>query len=312
MTNRRNFLKNSALIAASTLIAGKINPLSAKATQPSPVSQGQKRIGLQFYSVMREIEKDIPSGLKQISAMGYTDIELAGFSGGNWGGYTLKQMKQAMNDVGLQVLSSHVNPPMHVYTASNKSQVMDYWKKTVEEHAAIDCPYLVQPGLPQTNSIEETKRVAEFFNGAGEIAQQAGLKWGYHNHDHEFAKVISGGTKSAFGRREKGTAIYQIFMDETDAAKVLFEMDVYWAVMGQQDPLEWMKKYGNRIQLLHIKDRKVLGASGMMNFKNIFDQHYANGNKDYFVELEGIGNGLTQMEGIMGCADYLKQASFAK
>ena len=63
-------------------------------------------------------------------------------------------------------------------------------------------------------------------------------------------------------------------------------MDVYWAVMGQQDPIEWLKKYPNRIKVLHIKDRAILGESGMMNFENIFRQAYANGIKDYFVELD--------------------------
>lgn len=50
----------------------------------------------------------------------------------------------------------------------------------------------------------------------------------------------------------------------------MFELDVYWAVMGQQDPVEWMENYPNRFKLLHIKDRWIIGDSGMMNFPNIF------------------------------------------
>ena len=54
--------------------------------------------------------------------------------------------------------------------------------------------------------------------------------------------------------------------------------------MGQNDPVEYMKKYADRIKVLHIKDRAVLGQSGMMNFEMIFKQMYANGIQDYFVE----------------------------
>ena len=81
--------------------------------------------------------------------------------------------------------------------------------------------------------------------------------------------------------------------------------------MGQNDPVAYMRKYADRIRILHIKDKEVLGQSGMMNFENIFKQAYANGIKDYFVELEGITTG-TQFEGVKGCADYLLKAPFVK
>ena len=64
-------------------------------------------------------------------------------------------------------------------------------------------------------------------------------------------------------------------------------MDVYWTVIGQNDQLSILKT-SDRIKVLHIKDRAVLGQSGMMNFEMIFKQAYANGIQDYFVELEGL------------------------
>jgi len=72
-----------------------------------------------------------------------------------------------------------------------------------------------------------------------------------------------------------------------------------------------LKNNPTRIKLLHIKDRAVLGQSGMMNFEAIFKQFYANGYKDYFVELEGIKSG-TQFEGVKGCCEYLLKAPFVK
>ncbi|MFV0267017.1 MAG: hypothetical protein ACK5HT_07770 [Draconibacterium sp.] len=46
---------------------------------------------------------------------------------------------------------------------------------------------------------------------------------------------------------------------------------------GRNDPLEYFARYPNRFPVLHIKDRKVLGQSGMMNFENIFTKAYENG-----------------------------------
>ena len=120
-----------------------------------------------------------------------------------------------------------------------------------------------------------------------------------------------GGTEMKFGRHNKGEKVYDIFLANTDPSLVFFEMDVYWAVMGQQDPVEYIKKYADRIKVLHIKDRYVLGDSGMMNFEQIFKHFYANGHKDYFVEMEGTGSGH-QFEGVKKSADYLLKSSFVK
>ena len=89
-------------------------------------------------------------------------------------------------------------------------------------------------------------------------------------------------------------------------------MDVYWTVMGQNDPVEYMRKHPDRIKVLHIKDRAIFGQSGMMNFEMIFKQAYANGIKDYFVELEGLKDGMSQFDGVKGCVDYLLNAPFVK
>ena len=89
-------------------------------------------------------------------------------------------------------------------------------------------------------------------------------------------------------------------------------MDVYWTVMGQADPLEYFEKYPTRFPLLHIKDRLVLGQSGMMNFENIFNKAYANGLSTYFVEIEKVKANMTQFEGVKQCFDYLIRAPFVK
>jgi len=47
-----------------------------------------------------------------------------------------------------------------------------------------------------------------------------------------------------------------------------------------------MKKYPNRFKVLHIKDDYVIGESGKIDYKAIFNQFYENGHKDWFVEME--------------------------
>jgi len=307
-------LKNASLIAAAGLMAGKSDRTSA-ATVPAVSSpNATKHFGLQIYSLGREFTPDVAGGLKKIAEMGYSTVELASYSNGKTYNLELKQFRQMVEDVGLKIVSSHVNPPMSEYTKDNKAQIAEYWKKTADDHAILGCTYLIQPGQPSTRSVEEVQFVCEVFNEAGAITKAAGIQWGYHNHDFEYALVVEGGTQAVFGRRgapRGAQVIYDLFLKHTDPALVVFQNDVYWTVMGQHDPLEYINGYKDRIRLLHIKDKAVLGQSGMMNFETIFNAAYANGIKDFFVELEGYSGG-TQFEGVKGCADYLLNAPFVK
>ncbi len=320
MENRRDFLRKASLFTAGGLLAGKTDMLSA-ANTASPVvveQNASKKIGLQIYSLGKELYEDVPGGLKKVAKMGYSTIELAGYRDGKINGISMEDFKKMSDDAGLKITSTHVNPPAREYTKENRQEIMDFWKKAADDHAKIGVTYLIQPGQPATRSTEEVAYVGEIFNEAGKIAKAAGLQFGYHNHEGEFARVVPGGTDSVFGRRAFGRnppagleIIYDGMLKHTDPSLVFFEMDVYWTVMGQQDPVEYMKKYPTRIKVLHIKDKAVLGQSGMMNFEVIFKQAYANGIKDYFVELENYAGG-TQFEGVKGCADYLLKAQFVK
>lgn len=319
MTNRRDFLRNASFLTIGGILAGKSTQAMASVNDVShqAVSSASKEIGLQIYSLGKELYEDVSGGLKKVKDYGYTYLELAGYNDGKIGSIPMADFKKMCDDAGLRITSTHVNPPAREYNDRNKQQILDFWKKATDEHAAIGVKLIIQPGQPSTRNVEETAYVGEIFNEAGKIAKAGGLLFGYHNHDGEFARVIPGGVESLVGRKyeriatEGAKIIYDGMLENTDPSLVFFELDVYWTVMGQQDPVAYMKKYADRIKALHIKDKAVLGQSGMMNFEMIFKQAYANGIKDYFVELEGV-TGMTQFEGVKGCADYLLNASFVK
>lgn len=317
MQNRRKFIKNVSLISLGGILAGKSDLTNASTLSKFSVNAG-KKIGLQIYSLGKELYENVPEGLQRISRMGYSTLELAGYRDGKINNIEMSEFRKMAEDAGLKIISSHLNPPVREYTPSNKGEIADFWKKAADDHAKIGVGYMVQPGQPSTRSTEEVSLVCEVFNEAGRIAKANGLIFGYHNHDMEFARVTPGGKEMVFGRRafgrdmpEGAEVIYDGFLRQTDPELVIFQLDVYWAVMGQNDPVEYMQKYPDRIRLLHIKDKAVLGQSGMMNFEKIFTQAYKNGIEDYFVELERLPSG-TQFEGVKECADYLLKAPFVE
>ncbi len=327
MTSRRQFLKTAsvvtagALVTPSALASGKASPLAAAA----PASG--KRIGLQTYSLGVELLKDLPNGLKRLAAAGYNEFELFGYNeqaggfaaGGRDGSVTIKaaDYKKACDDAGIKLVSSHLNPTVREYKRENFGQFDDFWKKAADLHASIGMKYMVQPSLPQIKNDEDAKVVCEVFNRAGEICNNVGIKWGYHNHSNEFVRVPKAGEEAPASNdpmarmRARGEYIEQLFLDNTDPDKVFFELDVYWAVMGQQGPCEWLRNNPKRFRLLHIKDRWIIGDSGMMNFPNIFKAGYDIGIEGWFVEVEnGSKKGYTQFDAVCESAKYLSKASF--
>lgn len=309
MESKRDFLKKFGLITVGGMVGGSISKAYAIESMVN-LPASKKSIGLQLYSLGKELTNDVPGGLKKVAQIGYKTAEAAGYGGGKLYGVEVSDFKKMAADAGLKITGSHVNPPVRKYTAENKADIAEFWKKTVDDHAKLGVISLVQPGMPAVESNDEAKIVCEVFNKAGEIAKSAGIKWGYHNHSGEFQKAVKDDDKGKRG--VQGDVIYDLLLNGTDSKLVFFEMDVYWTVMGQNDPLDYFAKYPGRFPILHIKDRLVLGKSGMMNFENIFNAAYKNGLEEFYVEIEGIRNGMTQFEGVKQCYDYLNNASFVK
>jgi sugar phosphate isomerase/epimerase len=140
----------------------------------------------------------------------------------------------------------------------------------------MGCKYVVFPMNMWAGTVEGLKAECDLLNKIGDEANKRGIKFGYHNHNMEFATVAD--TKQ----------LYEDFLiDNTDPNKVFFEMDVYWITIGGQDPVAYLKKYPKRFQALHIKDEYVVGESGKINYQAIFKQFYKNGHNVWFVEMEG-------------------------
>ncbi|OKY88903.1 MAG: hypothetical protein BHV70_05350 [Bacteroidales bacterium 55_9] len=98
-------------------------------------------------------------------------------------------------------------------------------------------------------------------------------------------------------------------------------MDVYWTTMGGKNPVDYLKKYPDRIKMLHIKDDMVIGDSGKVDFEAIFNQFYANGYKDFVVEQEmprgpegetDEARFARMWDGVTKSAAYLEAAPFVK
>ena len=271
-----------------------------------PANAKKKEIAFQMYSVRDLIgdpgkyAKNHKSALKQLAAMGYTAVEAAHYGDGKLYGVTPEQFKADIEAAGLKVLSSHVGHNLNdeELASGNFQGALAWWDQCIAAHKAAGMKYLVNPGVNYPRNLKEAQVICDYLNKIGERANAAGLKFGYHNHSHEFNKV-------------EGKVWYDYMIEHTDPTKVFFEMDVYWAVRGQVSPVEYFKKYPGRFTLLHIKDHTEIGQSGMVGFDAIFKNAETAGLKGWVVELEH-GSSADILEGMKLSADYLKAAKFVK
>ncbi len=268
MMNRRDFLRASALGAGALTVARWPQVLRA-----DPLGMP---IGLQLYTLRDQLEKDVAGTLKQVSAIGYKEVEVYALYG-----KTAKEFGQMLKDHGLSAPSGH-------YMAK---QIETDWAKQIEDAQALGLKYMVNAILEpeERRSFDDYKRLVNLFNKAGEQTSKAGIQFAYHNHNFEF-------------KRYGDTTAYDYLLKSVDPKLVQFEMDCFWVTHAGQDPVAYFKKYPGRFPLLHIKDltpghppTRTLDAKmglfaevghGTIDWKRIFAAAPTGGLKHYFVEQD--------------------------
>lgn len=286
--SRRGFLKGAA--ASAALLAGASRRLWG-AGSPRP-------LGIQLYTVAADLQKDVPGTLSRMRAIGYAEVETAGFAG-----LTAKQFRAELDRAGLVCHSAHL--PMN---ATDLSPVFDD-AGTVGAHYAV-CSAMLPPGAASHPTVDDYKQLASRLNELGRTAKRFSLQYAYHNHNMEF-------------RRLNGDTIgYDLLLTHTDPSLVDFEIDCGWMIAAGYDPVQYFRRYPGRIKMLHLKDfvrgsristslAKNLRPQGTelgrghIDYTPILEAAAGVPIEHYFVEQEPPFLGMSAMEAAKVDYDYL-------
>ncbi len=253
--------------------------ISSCCSKPEP-----KTIGIQLYTVMNSMKSDARGTLEALSSYGYNSYELVQWGGDpNVFGLPASEFKSICDSLGASIVSTHSSL---TEDPENEETVMNRWRELFGIQKACGGKYFVIPSYHVDYSVEDVQRECDYFNRVGRVAAEYGLKLGYHNHAHEFQTL-----------KDSDKVMWEYLVEHTDPQYVCFELDVFWCRRGGKDPVEYLKKYPERIALLHIKDEFVIGQSGELDIEAIFKQFYANGMSDWFVEIEAAGDYLRNADG---------------
>jgi sugar phosphate isomerase/epimerase len=283
-TSRRTFIKNSALTIAGASLLSK-DLFAAYNTG--------ELMGLQLYSVRDDMQKDPLGTLKQLAAMGYKNVEHANYVDRKFYGYSAKEFKKILSDLGLYMPSGHTVMNRQHWDESKKD-FTDSWKYTVDDAAVLGQKFVISPWLDVSyrKNYDDLKAYMEVFNKSGELCKKAGMKFGYHNHDFEFKESLN------------NQKIFDIILQNTDPSLVIQQLDMGNMYHAGGIALDIMKQYPGRFSSMHVKDEIKAAAKGEMGgeyestilgkgiipVKEIIDLGRKSGTIHFIIEQESYQN----------------------
>jgi len=212
------------------------------------------RIGLIPGIIRKEFPDDRASMLNAIAKLGFQGFE--------WGlpksEDDAKEIRKIAESYGLKFVSAG---------ADKKSLGQDI-DSIINRAATAGCENVINFWSP-CDTREHVFEDVELYNKIGPVFRKAGLKFCYHNHDHEFKNVFDG--KRAI----------DILLENTDPARVFFVSDTYWAQKGGMCPAALIRRLGKRAISIHLRDYTLLPpffaakpgdcriGSGMLDIKEI-------------------------------------------
>ena len=283
-SSRREFLKNVAMAAGGLALAGRVetafaSTLSMGAPERSAAPNWAGQIGLELWTVRDLIATDYVGTLEKVARIGYKEIEPAG----GYANMAPKQFRALLDRLGLKMPSTHSG--VTIGTDADMEKQLAGFRVMGIQYSSIAEPRPAgrgtgggsgsrinagagrgRPGAPPTNpaaerqatqqfirsmaqprAAEDVKHEAARYNRIGELARKFGIKLLIHNHTAEFL-ACKGSTELP----------YTILLDETDPELVVFQLDIGWAVVAGQNPVELFHKYPGRFVLWHVKDVAAL------------------------------------------------------
>lgn len=270
--------RRAFLSSALTALGGFALADGTTATRRKP------RAGVQLYSVRTLCEKDLPGTLRALKAMGYDGVQCGGFFG-----RSAKELRTLFADHGLAAAG--------VQMQADKIIKPENLAASVAFAQELGAPYLFVPWFDAPDA-DGWKRFAVQMSEAALAFKAAGLRLGYHNHQHEFRDTFDGVSK------------WNILFQNA-SPDLCQQLDLGHCLLAGEDPAFWLKKYPNRNPAVHVKAASkttgVIGEDGA-DWARVFAACEADITEWFVVEAELRPDTL---DDVRGCIDFMKKAGRA-
>ena len=289
MITRRTILKSSLLAALGGFRLAEDRSVLGASLSPASSPRKLDRIGLQLYTVRRELESDFDGTLAKVAAIGFHEVEFAGMFDRK-----PKEVRATLDRLGLEAPSSHIVT----------QDIRDDWAKTIEDALTLGNRYITCAWLSpeERKSIDDYKKLVDLFDSAGEVSRRSGLQFCYHNHEFEFEPL-------------EGKIPYQVLLEDTNPDLVKMQMDLYMIIVAGQDPIHYLREHPGRFRMFHVTDMDdtpersdTSVGKGVINFKRIFESAGLTGDEHFFVEEDESPGSM--LESARFSFEYLRSLEF--
>jgi sugar phosphate isomerase/epimerase len=311
--SRQEFIKLSTLGVMALPVLGTTS-CTSKQSENSLADETQAyrysdRMGIQVFGLRDLLVADPQKVFKALAEIGIKNIEL-------FDPATLNNYVPMIKDLGMTALSTHFLPgyisgkwetvkqigmtPPENYTFEN---IVDDCAKNEVTNLGIA---IMMPEERQT--LDDYKRFAELVNQHAAISKKAGVQLYYHNHSFEFKPT-------------DGVLPFDEMLKIFDRTLVKIELDVFWTVIAQNNPLEWIAKLGDQLLFIHLKDLKANTpldytvfevdpavfmeiGSGSIDYKSVLEASKTAGVQNVFLDQDHTA--MDKIESIKKSYEYLK------
>lgn len=276
---RRTFLRGTAALAISPWLS------SCAEGEKTVAGKQLERIGIQLYTVRKQMAEDVPGTLQKIAEIGYDEVEFAGYFD-----HTPAEIKGFLDAVGL------VSPSAHI----GLDDIRNSAEQLIETAQTLGNDYLALGWLApeERGTLDDYRGHIDLVAGFAEQCNAAGIQFAWHNHDFEFVEL-------------EGQRPMDMILDGTDPELVQVELDLYWITKAGADPFTCFERHPGRFPLCHVKDMAADSSmadvgDGSIDFGAIFAKSELAGFKHYYVErddstepLKTAARSYTAISGLM-------------
>ncbi|HEV2345885.1 MAG TPA: sugar phosphate isomerase/epimerase [Actinocrinis sp.] len=190
-----------------------------------------KPISVQLYSVREQMAADREGTVRRVAQLGYRAVEPYNPADDPEG------LRRLADELGLTISGVHAGGLVRDPEPG----------PAFEAVAQLGTELAIVPaGIPEREftTRDGIARAADLLNGLSEQAAGYGLRLGYHNHWWEFEPRIDG--------------VHALeVLAERLSPEVALEIDTYWAAVGGAQVPDLLRRLGDRVLALHVKDGPV-------------------------------------------------------
>jgi sugar phosphate isomerase/epimerase len=186
--------------------------------------------------------------LAQIRAIGYPAVQLSavGAMGGESPAVSAEQARRMLDDNGLQCIATH----------RSWESLANETEQEIAFHHTLGCDFAAIGSLPRPYAEAGAAGYADWARDAAPVIarlKDAGIRFGYHNHAHEFERVSESVPRTRFDT-----------LIEEGHPDLCLELDLYWIAHAGVNPERLVERCVGRVPVIHVKDKEIADGQPVM------------------------------------------------